>query len=256
MDSVKLVDDFKKESFVWHSQSWKHDNKFHQHQKAQLLFVAEGYQYLHTTTNRYLLPANHAAWVPSNWLHKTTSSAEFVSLWTLFYAPKKRGNFYDRLHLFSAPTVLREMLLYTKKWSLNEKNNPAEQAFLKAILLELPAFKKFGIPLQLPYPQDSELLPLVEQLNLNLSNSIKIKDLANLYPFSLRTLERKFKSDLGMTLAQYIQLAKIIKSIELLVQGHYSVKEVASKVGYTSTESFSNQFIKLIGKRPSTFLKT
>lgn len=255
MKPVRLVDTIKKPGFVWHAQSWKHGEDFHRHQKAQLIFVAEGYQYLHTPTNRFLLPSNHAAWIPSNWQHKTTASSEYVSLWTLYYKVDVADSFYKELHLFSTPPVLQEMLLYTKKWSLNRPYDQAEQAFLRAILLELPAFKKSGAPLQLPYPQDSELLPIVTYITQELSTLQYVKDLETIYPFSLRTLERKFKADLGMSIAQYIQLAKIIKSVELLSQGQYTIKEVARLMGYASSESFSNQFTKLMGQRPSTFME-
>jgi len=255
MDPEQLVDAVKKPGFVWQEEQWKHEDAFHRHKKAQLIFVAEGYQHLHTDKNRFLLPANHAAWIPSNQYHKTSTGLEYVSLWTLYYSQKEWSSFYKKLHLFVVPSVLKQIILHTKKWSLNRTYNQAEQVFLQAILAELPTFKKSGPPLQLPLPSDAELLPVVEYINTHLSNFIQVKDLAEVYPFSLRTLERKFKQDLGMTVARYIQLAKIIKSVELLSQRRLSIKEIAQAVGYAGSESFSNRFVQLMGKRPSAFIK-
>lgn len=255
MEAVKLVDKVDKPGFVWHAKWWKHANTFHRHKKAQLIFVAEGYQYLHTPHKRFLLPANHAAWIPSKLYHRTSASSPFISLRTLYYDAQNLSGFYENLHLFSAPAVLREMLLYTQKWSLLKEHDPAEEVFLQAILSELPAFKKSGVPLQLPLPENPELLLVVEYIYQHLSGPLQIRDFTSIYPFSLRTLERKFKEELGMTLAQYIQLAKIIKSVELLTYGRHSIKEVAHRTGYASAESFSNQFVKLMGERPSAFAR-
>lgn len=256
MNPVHLVDAVNKPGFVWQEEQWKHEDAFHRHKKAQLIFVAEGYQHLHTDKNRFLLPANHAAWIPSNQYHKTSTDLENVSLWTLYYSQKEWNSFYEKLHLFAVPPVLKQMILHTKKWSLNQSYDRTEQVFLQAIRSELPAFKKSGPPLQLPLPKDPDLFPVVEHINNHLSNLIQVKDLAEVYPFSLRTLERKFKQDLGMTVARYIQLAKIIKSVELLSQRRLSVKEIAQAVGYAGSESFSNRFVQLMGKRPSEFMKT
>lgn len=255
MEAVEFVDQIEKPGFVWHAKWWKHANTFHRHQKAQLIFVAEGFQYLHTPDKRFLLPANHAAWIPSELYHRTSASSEFVSLRTLYYDAQALTGFYTKLHLFSVPAVLKEMLLYTQKWSLNQEWDSAEQVFLQAILSELPDFKKSGAPLQLPLPKTPELLPVVDYIYRQLATPLQLRDFSTLYPFSLRTLERKFKEELGMTLAQYIQLARIMKGVELLTQGQHTIKEIAHRIGYASSESFSNQFVKLMGKRPSAFVK-
>lgn len=254
METHKLVDEVGKEVFVWHAKEWKHDNVFHQHKKAQLIFVEEGYQYLHTENSRFLLPQNHVAWIPSNILHKTTSASEHVFLRTLYFDTDDFPAFYDKLYLFAIPPVLREMILYTEKWSLNKVENKSESLFLNAIIHELPSFVSQAIPIQTPIPKSPNLLELTTYIHQNYATQFKIDDLSSRFHVSIRTLERQFKKETGISIAKYIQMIKVIKSIELLSEGMLTINEIAFKVGYSSAQSYSNVFTKLIGKRPSEFL--
>jgi len=58
------VDDIHKPNFVWFEDNWTHDNVMHRHEKAQLIYVESGFQYLTVNGKIYLLPQNHVAWIP------------------------------------------------------------------------------------------------------------------------------------------------------------------------------------------------
>ncbi len=256
MDAHQLVDQVDKKSFVWHAEEWIHNNKFHQHQKAQLVFVESGYQYLHTKNSRFLLPQNHAAWIPSNLPHKTTSASESVSLRTLYFSTSEMSDFYNNLYLFSVPVVLREMIMYTEKWSLNMVYNQSEQTFLHAILEELPSFIQNSIPLITPVPKSTNLLVMTDYIHQFYASSITIEELAEKSFVSVRTLERQFKKETGITISKYIQMVRIIKSLELLSDGNFNIGEIALQTGYSSAQSYSNVFAKLLGKRPSEYFQS
>lgn len=256
MYGPELVDQVNKTGFVWHAENWKHNNEFHHHHKAQLVFVESGYQYLHTKDNQFLLPQYHAAWIPSNLPHKTTSASESVSLRTLYFNTDGMPPFYDDLYLFSVPAVLREMIMYTEKWSLNKKYVQSEQTFLLAILEELPSFIQASIPLIAPVPKSTHLLGVTATIHHSYTTAISIEDLAAKSFISMRTLERQFKKETGISLAKYIQMVRIIKSLELLSEGHLTIGEIAFRVGYTSAQSYSNVFTKLLGKRPSEYFES
>ncbi|WP_158209259.1 AraC family transcriptional regulator [Myroides phaeus] len=254
MDGHKLVDEVGKDVFVWHAKQWKHTDEFHSHKKAQLVFVEEGYQYLHIEENHFLLPQNHVAWIPSNAIHKTTTSSEHVSLRTLYFDIDNLPPFYDELYLFAIPPVLKEMILYTEKWSMLKEENKSESLFLKAILHELPSFIDNAVPLQTPVPKSKNLIDIAAYIHQNYQHKINIEEVATMFHLSIRTLERQFKKETGISIAKYIQMVKIIKSIELLSEGVLTINEIAFKVGYSSAQSYSNVFTKLIGRRPSDFL--
>ncbi|MGJ1284943.1 AraC family ligand binding domain-containing protein [Sphingobacterium spiritivorum] len=55
----ELSDTISKHAYVWYEKDWKHDDYEHIHSRAQLLYVEEGYQYVHLEQKIYLLPQNH-----------------------------------------------------------------------------------------------------------------------------------------------------------------------------------------------------
>ncbi|AJA67588.1 helix-turn-helix transcriptional regulator [Myroides odoratimimus] len=255
MDTSQLVDQVGKKGFSWHAELWKHNNEFHHHKKAQLVYVESGYQHLHVESCQFLLPQNHVAYIPSNMPHKTTHASEHISLHTLYFDVDDLPPFYDELYLFSIPSVLREMIMYTEKWSMNMEYEESEQTFLRAILLELPSFVQNAVPLITPVPRTNALLEVTAYIHKHYRSTITIDELAQLSFMSIRTLERQFKKETGISIAKYIQMARIIKSIELLSEGQYTINEIALLVGYNSAQSYSNVFTKLMGQRPTEFIQ-
>ncbi|AJH16049.1 AraC family transcriptional regulator [Myroides profundi] len=255
MDTSQLVDQVEKKGFSWHAELWKHNNEFHHHKKAQLVYVESGYQHLHVESCQFLLPQNHVAYIPSNMPHKTTHASEHISLHTLYFDVDDLPPFYDELYLFSIPSVLREMIMYTEKWSMNMEYEESEQTFLRAILLELPSFVQNAVPLITPVPRTNALLEVTAYIHKHYRSTITIDELAQLSFMSIRTLERQFKKETGISIAKYIQMARIIKSIELLSEGQYTINEIALLVGYNSAQSYSNVFTKLMGQRPTEFIQ-
>ncbi len=250
-----LVDKIPKSSFVWYEDDWVHEAEPHSHKRAQLAYVEEGFQYLHIDKKIILLPQNHAAWIPSNLLHKTTTEATSIRLMTLFFDVEEQDAFYDNTCIFTVPVVLKEMLKYAAKWSKKQEYSIEEEAFLLAIFRELPNFVKHSLTLSIPVPEDSRLTVVCHYINKHFCEDINIIELAEAANLSLRTLERIFKKETGITVLKYIQLVKIIKSIEYLGTGEYTISEVAHKVGYKSLQAYSTSFYMLIKERPTAFLK-
>ncbi|WP_421795298.1 helix-turn-helix domain-containing protein [Haliscomenobacter sp.] len=60
---------------------------------------------------------------------------------------------------------------------------------------------------------------------------------------------------LGLTPNEYINEVRLVKAMELFQAnpGGYSVKEMASKVGYRDEKYFSRQFKQRFGVLPSQF---
>jgi len=85
---------------------------------------------------------------------------------------------------------------------------------------------------------------------------VKIEDLSEVSNLSLRSLERIFKKETGMTLSKYQQILRIIKSLELLSSGDLTISETAYEVGYKSVQAFTRSFQSVMQSRPTDFIKT
>jgi AraC-like DNA-binding protein/mannose-6-phosphate isomerase-like protein (cupin superfamily) len=254
MKNHELVDKIAKKAYVWFEDNWIHDTDEHFHKRAQLIYVEKGFQYLHVAGRIYLLPQNHAAWIPSNLSHRTTAVSEDINLRTIFYSVTEENNFYDKLRIFSVPPVLREIISYSSKWSKKEVYSVEEEAFLNAIFVELPSFFKDAIALNVVIPNDESLLQISNFIIDNISNDLQVSTIAENNNMSLRSLERVFKKETTITISKYIQFVRIIKGVELLSTGKYTVSQVAYLVGYKSIQAFSASFFQILNKRPNEFL--
>ncbi|WP_312741872.1 AraC family transcriptional regulator [Sphingobacterium multivorum] len=254
-----IIEAIQKSTYVWFEENWIHDDELHSHRKGQLIYVEQGFQYLTVAGKMYLLPQNHVAWIPSGALHKTNSHSERIKLMVLFFDPPQFDSsqehlFFNQVQLFSAPKVLREMILYTEKWSKLREENEQERVFLGALLHELPYFCSQLLHLEITLPHESRLQTVLNHLHVHYTEAITLDEIAMLSNLSLRTIERLFKKETGMTLAKYQQLLRIIKSLELLSTKQFTISQIAYKVGYKSVQAFTNSFYAVMKYRPSNFM--
>ncbi|MFP7655545.1 AraC family transcriptional regulator [Chryseobacterium proteolyticum] len=250
------VDDVSNPYFVWFEDNWRHDDVLHTHEKkGQLVYVESGFQYLTVEGKMYLLPQNHAAWIPPKALHKTNSHSESIRLMIMFFDVDTEDPFYHQVHVFSVPAVLREMIRYAEKWSMNTTENNDENIFLKALYNELRNFVADSIQLHISLPQDKRLTQAINYLNTHYTEDLKMENLSDIASLSLRSLERIFKKETGLTLIKYQQMLRIIKSMELLSANEWTISEIAFQVGYKSLQAYTNSFQSVMQYRPSDFIK-
>ena len=65
----------------------------------------------------------------------------------------------------------------------------------------------------------------------------------------------EFQKELNMSFIQYYTILRMLTALKLLLDEKLSVNEVALKVGYNSLPTFSNTFNKVVGIRPSEYVK-
>jgi two-component system response regulator YesN len=68
-------------------------------------------------------------------------------------------------------------------------------------------------------------------------------------------LRKMFKSEMNMTLSEYITKFKMVKSQKLIRETDLKLFEIAEKVGYRDVSYFSKCFKKYYGTSPKTFSK-
>ncbi|WP_223607924.1 AraC family transcriptional regulator [Chryseobacterium sp. OSA05B] len=246
----RFVDTIGKEAYVWCEKDWKHDDHEHAHHRAQLTFVEEGYQYFHIDQKIYLVPQYHVIWVPSGKAHRITSEAKTVNLMVFLFKTVFKDDFYKDVHVFTVPPVLKEMLLYASKWNQLTEEDEEQDLFFRAILKSLPNFCKESSYLEIPVPSDVRLIPVCTYINSNFKYSLTADELAEKAQMSVRSLQRIFKSETGITLQKYHQLVRILKSIELIDTGQFTLSQIAYKVGYQSLSAFTSSYYAIMKSKP------
>jgi two-component system cell cycle response regulator len=94
-----------------------------------------------------------------------------------------------------------------------------------------------------------------EAVYANLEDAaLDVEKLAKLMNMSKPTLYRKIKSISDLTPNELINITRLKKAAELLVEGKYKIYEVADMTGYGSQTNFGRNFLKQFGMTPSDYL--
>lgn len=127
---------------------------------------------------------------------------------------------------------LSDILLYyiLKYWI--EKHNPINPGWLRTL-------------------KDEKILYALNLLHKDISFDWTLESISNAIGISRATLAYKFKDALGITPLDYLSQIRIQKGRKLLKEENYSIEEVARKVGYGNSFSFSKAYKRIRGVSPS-----
>lgn len=103
------------------------------------------------------------------------------------------------------------------------------------------------------YTNNDLLNEILEYINLNYSNDLKLNDCARLFLTNPSNISRIFKSNLNTTFISYLNHIRIEKSIELLENTTKSINEIAEIVGYNSLNNFYKNFKIEKGMTPKVY---
>ncbi|MEG0188889.1 MAG: AraC family transcriptional regulator, partial [Algoriella sp.] len=161
-----------------------------------------------------------------------------------------------KVGIYPTDGLLLELLLFSNQWKGDiSPENRSEYIIAQAFKEILPKVSKTSLRLALPLPHDERLKKIVQFLDDNMDSSITMKKITAEFGFSERSLSRLFQKDLAMTFVQYFTILRMLRALQLLIDGSYSISEISNMVGYNSLPTFSNTFQKVIGVRPTDYSK-
>ncbi|WP_345230691.1 AraC family transcriptional regulator [Olivibacter ginsenosidimutans] len=254
-----IVDVDRKEDtiYCYHNQMGEKFIPSHRHKKGQFLYTEGGIVFVKTKEKSYFLPARHYMWIAPEIEHSIHPSSPEVIMRNLYFPiATKDDAFYYHTSIHPVNDLLLELMLFTTRWTGHiAPEDKAAYPVVEAIKVLLPQISNFSLPLALPLAKDQRLKQLIAHVENNLGNDFLFNDLAIDFGFSPRSLSRLFQKDLGMSFVQYLTALRMLKSLQLLLEKSLTVNEVAAQVGYSSLPTFSNTFYKMIGIRPSEYIK-
>jgi AraC-like DNA-binding protein len=192
----------------------------------------------------------------------------FFNQWPQGVISGKQPFRFDRCteQAFTLNTICKESL------ELLLKNNPDQTDFIQSLRRQEAAIGLLRYALEaFLVPDEANKLPACSFLN-NSSERDKVLDTQRIImehldqPLTIRELSREvgmnecylkkgFKAMFGKTIHEYQQFQRIQRSKELLLQGSYSINEVAFKMGFGSPSHFSTSFKKIAGMKPCELLR-
>jgi AraC-like DNA-binding protein len=251
--SVKI---YNKKDCAYHAKPGWSKTEWHTHKKGQLIYAEHGIMRLYTEEKIYYIPSYHAAWIPAGILHMVATESANIIFRTLYldYTDLK-DPFYKKVSVFYVSLLLREMILYTERFKLDDAVTMHETSFLEAVKQLLAKQSDQSIALQLPTTEHPQLDAITGYMEAHLEDKLKAGDIASQFGMSERTMSRLFQKEFNMPFIQYFKLLRMVHAVEMLVLPGRNVSDVAYSVGYESLSTFSNNFNEIMGVRPNLFLQ-
>jgi AraC-like DNA-binding protein len=225
----------------------------HAHDFDQLSVITESAAVIETDDVYVVHPCMHALWLPAGVLHSIYSPRPF-RLHALYFQPGQMcpgGEAPANPQVLGLSDLARELVLFLCGTPRPSQRGP-RHAHALALLTELLGEAKPDSFL-LPRPRSERARKLADYLTAHPSDSRALEIVAGeVGGASLRTFERLFLEETGLSLAVWRRHSRLITSLSLLAEGK-SIGEVARAVGYDSPAAFSTAFKQCFGVSPSGY---
>ena len=222
----------------------------HHHSRAQLLFPRTGVLVVATRAGRWMVPPQHALWIPAFMRHSVDNIGR-VETHSVYVRPDAIAGLPGHLHVSGLSPLLRHLVMEAEQFA-KEPGGEREAHIVGAILHEI--LKMPELPLGLPLPASPRLHELCRQFLAAPGAHLQIDDWAHAAGMSRRSFTRAFREETGLSLSTWRQQACLMAALPRLAAGD-SVTSVAMDLDYDSVPAFTTMFSRMLGAPPKSYFK-
>ena len=229
----------------------------HTHAQGHILVVLEGVATLNVERSAFFIPNGYFVWIPSEVSHRVAFEGTQIKVLNIYYpAPFSQSDFFKEVGMYPIPSLLYHTIELIKEKTSYYIASDWKYELLVTLHHILPHIIKYQkYPLRLPTSDNPTIQKIVEIIHNRYNSPISAKSISEEAGMSIRTLSRHLRSELNISLVQYVRTYRIIRAIKLMIESNESITNIAYSVGFDSLTTFSNSFYKVTGQRPSLFLK-
>ena len=221
----------------------------HDHAWGQLTFCNSGVMRVASDSAVWLSPPTRAIWLPAGAPHEIVIKGEVPDRFH-YHAPELSHPLPREPRLMEVAPLLRELILHILSVGTLHPGTPPE-ARLAGLVVDLMLAAR-PIDLALPLPRDRRARALTERLLAAPADRASLPEQARAAGASLRTLQRLFPAETGLTLEAWRQKARLIAGAASL-SGGSPVTAAALDCGYESPSAFITAFRRQFGVTPGRF---
>jgi AraC-like DNA-binding protein/quercetin dioxygenase-like cupin family protein len=222
----------------------------HAHGAHQLIHATRGVMEISAGKDLWLTPPHLAVWIPAGTRHRIRMP-HAVSMRTLYLKPDLQRRAPDVCTVLHISPLFRELVIEAVRLGELRTNNHLHRALRDLILFQLR--NASPVPTFVTMPQDSRALGVAHAFIANQQYAPSLGALCRKVGASVRTIERIFRREVGTTFEFWRRQVRLVKGIELLVEG-CPVKAVAAEVGYRQPSAFVELFRKTLGMTPKAWV--
>jgi AraC-like DNA-binding protein/quercetin dioxygenase-like cupin family protein len=221
----------------------------HAHRRAQLIYGTTGAITVVTAHGAWVVPATRGVWVPAGLTHSMTCAGA-VAMRTLYIDPQADWRLPAEPTVVSVSPLLRELIDEATRLPVEYERDGRDGKVMDLLLLLLAPCP---VPaLHLPAPADPQLLRLCDAIRQTPDATWTTTEAAAFAHLSPRSLQRRFTAATGLSLARWVQQARLVEAMTLLAR-NTPVTAVATGLGYATPSAFTAMFRRTLGTTPSAY---
>jgi len=221
----------------------------HSHPTAQLIYAVSGVIVVSVQDGQWVLPPTRGLWIPAGTPHETRAIGK-VQLRTMYIRQDARPGLPGTCLVVQVSPLLRELIVAAvavSQPSDPETRNGRLMGLLLDELLVAPS-----LPLRLPWPSDSRIVNLCQQLVDHPDDTATLDEWAQRLGVDAKTIQRRFARETGLSFGRWRQQARLVHALERLASGD-RILDVSLDLGYSSPSAFSSMFKRQFGSVPSAY---
>jgi AraC-like DNA-binding protein len=222
----------------------------HCHGSDQVIYATCGVMQVAAGAGYWMIPPQFAIWIPAFTLHRICMPRA-VSMRTLCLRRGVAARLPAGCTVLHVTPLLRELIVETVRIGNLRASDPLESALREVLIAQL--HKASPVPTFVTMPRDGRALAVAQALLADPAACAPLGVLCAKAGFSIRTMERTFLREVGMSFESWRRQARLMKAVELLVRG-CAVKEVAFEVGYRQPSAFVEMFREALGATPKAWV--
>ncbi len=228
----------------------------HSHPEGQLYVVTNGLVVVEAERATWIMPQGHVGWIPPGVLHGASlhgsSAPAAITGYTVYLGAELCTGLPGAPAVLTTTALLKAVFARMTAWhGVVDPLSTVDSHLLDVFLDELRTAREE--PLRLPMPREPRLVTMAAAIAEDPADEGSLASWAYRVGLSPRSLTRHFRAETGMSIAQWRNLARLKRSLELLAEGQ-SVTATAITLGYDSVSSFIALFRRTLGTTPSRYV--
>lgn len=228
-----------------------HRVRTHHHSRAQLLYARSGVVMVTTGRGRWMIPPDHAMWLPAGTGH-SVEMLSHVSMLSVYVAERAIDGLSADLRVVGMTPLMHDLIVEAVDLAPDSPPGTRAALVMALILHEIPRLPER--PLALPFPSEPRLAASCKRFLANPTPHTTIDEWAGSAGMSRRSFTRMFLRETGMSLSTWRRQASLFAALPRLAEGE-AVTSVALDLGYESVAAFTTMFRKTLGEPPRTWLR-
>ena len=223
----------------------------HRHRRSQLLYARTGVVMVATEDGRWMVPPDHALWLPAGTVHAVEMLGRVV-MNSVYVVPEAIDGLPNEVRVVGLTELMQSLIAEAVMRPAGQEPSRRAELVMALMLEEIPSLP--AKPLGLPFPAEPRLAALCRKFVAAPNPHLTIDAWAKELAMSRRAFTRAFREATGLSLSIWRQQACLFTAIPRLAGGE-TVTSVALDLGYDSVAAFTTMFTRMLGAPPRAYLR-